>query len=902
MKIPYYISRFSVLLILFSFSFSLKAQKLAGGEIYYRFLGNKTYLITAHVYRKCDQPSLNNLNGYVISDTFKIPMNFARISISKINDTCGNPCNIQNVKSNPGYEKHTYTDTVSFTAAPYNVIVNNNLCQVRFAIHQYLRDFTTTTHSGGNGMFYLDAMVNLCFKLNDLRSPEFSFEPKFNYQYLQPVNYSPAPLAFNKEDSLVFDLAPALHDENTPVNYTGYSFIIPMSPYCPPNPTTVNCTAIPSANPPRGFYFDKNRCEIIFTPNRNKERGTIKFKVSLYRKDSLNRFVLVAYTCREMSARVDSTGNKLPTLKGVASFSICQNSRLCMYQSAGDTDTSDVVSVEWNYGIPGAFTQFTDPNSREKEMQFCWTPDAASARRNFVAFKAYDKACNVNMVSRNHLILKKKLPPSKRINAKIDCHAYRFETIPSDSQYYSPNGFTYAYRVFSTDSPGITLFSTNRRIDTFFASKAGTYGIELTFNYPAENCPQKYIDTVSLIPSKFKLKGMSDSIICVNDSISLGPFSGIGPGYKLQWEYPFGSKAAGDTFSAVRLKLKTFAMPVVVHVSESGSCRLSDTLMLYSGAGFEFNVKSSDTTFCKNILSEIHARNIIRHGVLAFTWFVNGVNQNVNDTFISRVYNANSQLVLKISDTRGCVYSDTMDIKSVGKPLINLKDTSVCHGAYLRLNPNSLPYPFALDYKWHRNDTLLNISDSFLDIKVDRSMSVRLRLENEIGCHAEKTVAITALPLPLFQIVSDTFFNRYNRINMSTDKPFAKYRWSTGAQTRNNLFWAYELGAAGAYTITCTVTDINACTFTDSIRIFTDKFSTVSSQKEPELVIYPQPFENQLYIYAVEQGLLNIYSTDGRLMTGQNIHAGLNLIPAEMLQPGIYLLQFGTYTQLIVKL
>ncbi len=896
-------TRIAFFLFLYCLTLSLKAQKLAGAEIYYRQLGSKTYLITAHVYRKCDGISLNNLNGFVISDTFKIPMNFARISISKINDTCGNPCNVQNSKSNPGYEKHTYTDTVNFAAAPYNVIVSNNLCQVKFAIHQYLRDFSTTTHSGGNGMFYLDAMLNLCVKLNDLRTPEFSFEPKFNYLYQQVVNYTPAPLAFNKEDSLVFDLAPALHDENTPANYTaGYSSERPMSPYCSPNPATINCTAIPSANPPRGFYFDNNRCEITFFPNRNNEKGTIKFKVSVYRKDSTNKFVLAAYTCREMSARVDSSVNKTPVLRGVANFSICQNTQLCMYQTASDVDTADEVFVEWNNGIQGANIQFLDPNSREKEMQFCWIPNAASGRRNFVAFRAYDKACNANMVSRNHLILKKRQAPVIRNYRRIACNALRLDCIPIDSVYFSLKNYTYNYRVFNINDPSKTLFSSNSRTDTFTTQTAASFGVEVIINNLPENCPYKLIDTFSLGPSKIEITGLKDTVICFNDSLLLGPLTGISNGYQLQWEYPYGKSNAGDTFNALRIKLRSLTLPVVLHVNDSGYCNLSDTLIVYAGGGFNFIVGNQSHSVCKNVVNEIRAVNINRQGTPSWTWFINGINQNVNDTFISRSFNSNAQIVLRASLAIGCSYSDTLNIIAIDKPVINLSDTSVCPGESVNLNPNPYPYPLPLDFLWYRNDTLLNFSDSFLDIEVNKTMSVKLRLENIIGCNAEKTVMLTALPLPLFNIVSDTFFNRYHQISMSTDKPFATYQWSTGASTRNNLFWAYQLGAPGAYTITCTVSDINACTYTDSIRIYTDKFSSVFAPDNSGFKIYPMPIDKQFYIETDVPGLLKIFSLDGRLISDQMLDTGLNLLDTGFLPAGNYLFQFGSIIRIIPRI
>src|SRR6478672_1494904 len=100
-----------------------KAQTIAGAEIYYELVAPLKYKVTAHVYRLCEENPLTGLKANVYGDTVVRAMNFQRISIVKLNDTCGNPCQIQNQISNHGYEKHTFIDTVDFNSAPYNVYV-----------------------------------------------------------------------------------------------------------------------------------------------------------------------------------------------------------------------------------------------------------------------------------------------------------------------------------------------------------------------------------------------------------------------------------------------------------------------------------------------------------------------------------------------------------------------------------------------------------------------------------------------------------------------------------------------------------------------------------------------------------------------------------------------------------
>src|SRR5574339_47977 len=93
-------------------SITTYAQRLAGSEIYYERTGNRQYKITAVVYRECDSDPLNSLNTFVFAGNLNQSINMSRVSIEKINDTCGNPCNIKNDVGNAGFERHVYEGSV----------------------------------------------------------------------------------------------------------------------------------------------------------------------------------------------------------------------------------------------------------------------------------------------------------------------------------------------------------------------------------------------------------------------------------------------------------------------------------------------------------------------------------------------------------------------------------------------------------------------------------------------------------------------------------------------------------------------------------------------------------------------------------------------------------------------
>ena len=56
--------------------------------------------------------------------------------------------------------------------------------------------------------------------------------------------------------------------------------------------------AFGNAKPPRGFYFDKETGDIIFTPTKCDEVGVIVIQVTEWRKDSTKKWIK-GITCRK---------------------------------------------------------------------------------------------------------------------------------------------------------------------------------------------------------------------------------------------------------------------------------------------------------------------------------------------------------------------------------------------------------------------------------------------------------------------------------------------------------------------------------------------------------------------------------------------------------------------------
>jgi hypothetical protein len=505
--------KFLILFSILGFAFQSRAQYLDGAEVYYDLIGNNKYLVTANVYRYCGGSPLNNLKGYVIADTFKIPINFKRTLIQKINDTCGNPCNTQNAKSNPGYERHTFVDSVDLNSRPYDSIVKAGLCTVKFAI--IARRFPLiTTHDSGTGVFYLDAQVNICKKLKSIHSPRFSYDPRFSSLINVPMYYNPGPLDTLDYDSLSFELDVPLLDVNKLVTYKTYSDSytkdIPMATYCPPNPGVMNCRAIPSNFPPRGFYFDVEKCQFILMPSttNNIETANLKIKVKEWRRDSSGKFQLLGYVCRE-NKHNQIFNNQYPPYANFGSYSnyfVCNGTKKCFSSFIKDDPyynnptILDTVHFDWNHGIPSASFEVSNPNDREKTAVFCWTPKANQPKHRYLfASAAWDKKCNYSISTFGYSVQTYPQTEYQKTTSVNSCNSVKMKA------WVSSNNEKLYGTLSLLDSNNQIIYITGNQSDSFTLNKNGTYYIRYSFSkYANKICTVAAIDTIQISNALYK--------------------------------------------------------------------------------------------------------------------------------------------------------------------------------------------------------------------------------------------------------------------------------------------------------------------------------------------------------------------------------------------------------------
>ncbi|MCC6819071.1 MAG: T9SS type A sorting domain-containing protein [Bacteroidia bacterium] len=885
-----------------------KSQTIGGGEVYYELLSPKKYLVKAIVYRQCSDASLNGIDGYVESDSFKTSMNLKRISISKPTDTCGNPCNNTNAQGNPGYEKHVFIDTVDFTKAPYTKYVNAGNCKIYFSIDQNLRD--TNINTIVPGKFYINAMTNICQNITVNHTPEFYSEPYLLACCNQPFIYNAGVIDTAENDSLFFSLEPPLSDNFTPLQYNGNLYSkIPMTPYCPPSPGVVNCRALPNAKPPRGFYFDPETGDINFTPIKCDEFGVIKILVNEFRKDSANKFILIGQVSREMMIQVKvCPDNNPPYFTGNNKYAVCEGNKICFTIGTKDDPflpkqtKLDTISLSWNKGIMAGTFTIKDSTAREKEALFCWQTKIGDARPNVYSFSATVKDNNCpypGISTRGYNITVKPKAQSKRTYTQFDCGWLKMEAKPLDSLKQMLSNYVYSFSIRDSSNSGTPLYFTYKQLDSFKFKRGGKYIIEHYVNNKQYNCPTSYLDTVIINALDVEIAIAQDTLICQNDSVQFQALNLTSNPSSIKWFDSEISALAVDSGLIYKSKLKGLKKTIRVDVIHN-NCFSSDSVKVYSRGAFETDPSGHLFNYCSINIDTIRIKQIKGTAPFTIEWYKDNQFAGSDSSLEINIVN-NTKIKLKITDSTNCSAEDTMLINIIPTPKIGMLDTSICindTALILSKVDNSNIY---FDYYWELEGQASAQKGENFNLIIKDTVILKLRINTRGACESEKSITITPLPLPDFEILSDTIFNKLDFIKMSLDKQFSSYNWSNGTQTINNDFWAYTLGNPGYYTIWCEVEDSNACSHREEIVIRTDGRTTVTDFEKAIIRLYPNPVENYLTIETNNLYPYDLIGVDGKTVLTGELQIGRNQINLEKLSPGIYFIKIDHQVFIINK-
>lgn len=149
------------------------------------------------------------------------------------------------------------------------------------------------------------------------------------------------------------------------------------------------------------------------------------------------------------------------------------------------------------------------------------------------------------------------------------------------------------------------------------------------------------------------------------------------------------------------------------------------------------------------------------------------------------------------------------------------------------------------------------------------------------GCQSEDSANVIVVDLPQFDLGADTFLCGDQTITLVTGIS-GTYLWSDGSTS--SVFTVTE---KGKYSVS--VTDANGCTGADTIKV--DHCLGLNSFETNELVVYPNPVMDILYVNADFNTKFTVYSLTGNLVKTGILENGI--ISLGSLPKGMYVIEIG---------
>lgn len=141
------------------------------------------------------------------------------------------------------------------------------------------------------------------------------------------------------------------------------------------------------------------------------------------------------------------------------------------------------------------------------------------------------------------------------------------------------------------------------------------------------------------------------------------------------------------------------------------------------------------------------------------------------------------------------------------------------------------------------------------------------------GCSASDDITVSVNPLPAIDLGNDTTICSNASLLLDAGSGFSAYQWSTG-QTSQTITYANT--TPGTYTIWVQVTDINACSNTDTILVTIQTCGGINENSLGMIQLYPSPVNDVLYIRISDyyHTQLSMYLSDvsGKILYQQNVN------------------------------
>ena len=314
----------------------------------------------------------------------------------------------------------------------------------------------------------------------------------------------------------------------------------------------------------------------------------------------------------------------------------------------------------------------------------------------------------------------------------------------------------------------------------FLNNKISTLGLPNSIVYPKtlnvkNTC---YKDTTYFYPDDTNM--INNIIWDFNDSNGETLFSGL---------------TAKHIFSDT----STYVVKAVVHYQNA----VVDTLFVNVKINPLPNKALTDTLVCGNVNLLLNAGNPNS----TYLWSNNQTSQSVTVSS-SGVYK------VKITNTFGCIITDSCNVKIANLPLIPLRDTSFCYGKSVNLQ---LPAYFPNVY-WSTGDTSHSVV-------INQNKTITVTVTDSNSCVASKTIHIKQINSDFARIFANphtaSVYNPEIYFNVLSDTILQQILWNFGdGQTSAVLNPIHVYSDSGWYQVSMLATNLIGCVDSNALKIY----------------------------------------------------------------------------------
>ena len=453
-----------------------------------------------------------------------------------------------------------------------------------------------------------------------------------------------------------------------------------------------NCIANPYSTPPRGFYLSPktgvtlhyNKPKITPFTYSNVPIFTVECKS--FKKDNKGQMTYISSQVRMLDGALpfssDYNKNRPAVINGLNYFyTVCEEKADTISFNLTDTAAINQLQIDTpNYNfvnnVPGAQVLIIDSNSTQRRFKLAFTPPKDAYINSPYAFNIY---CNEKLCTPDrHYVFRSaefNIVPKPNFKIKIDsnqCGQIKFYAINQIQKNFNTQ---YQWLVYTRTD---TVISSTKALDSIAVQKANWYYIKLNASN-GYGCSTSFLDSVYVhAPAPVVSVNWPKKTLCFNEAFTINTSrkNAYAPAV-INWF--INHQAAGQADSLIVVGKDSLWIKAIL--SDNRQCKSADSAWVVAYKPYALK-PMKDTALC--FKSQLVLTALAANNNDTIIWLHN--QQRLAKATIASA----AQYHIQYIDSNACSVIDTFTVAQLPALLEPLKDSSLCPGAILNINPIKL--------------------------------------------------------------------------------------------------------------------------------------------------------------------------------------------------------------------